>query len=1201
MGITMKTNADKSTGSPARPQSAARQPFFPRPAQPRLPMSQPGDKVEHDADRHADRVMRGPAPESRPRLEAGRAAAADGATQSAISDKMGGGQPLAGDVRGFMQQRFGADFSSVRVHSDTASAALARSIGARAFTYRNHLFFADNEYQPGSSEGKQLLAHELAHTLQQGDAVRRKAANTATSKPAPAAASQAAASSEVLDLSSNVFAPSQKVVDEIAAQGAKGLDVRVAVKGLAGEGRVRIRADRNKNYDSIGKGWMPLQNAWATELGGMYINFRVSNGEVKGGYASLKQGGGDTNDWLQFVQKNASLLGGAGLKVENLPVPVNKFDSGKLTLGVTNLKVEVGGVVDASLNLTVENADKPKIDASADISVKGIAKGQLKLDNTQGPLAGQVSLSVDYKSFSGAALVKYNTDGAVDITGKAAYNADKLSGEIQFVSTDLESANKFARDAIAAAGGKENVQNAAAPAPVPQPKAGKKQRALAATGQLGFNLTTWFAGTVNVVVDGKGAVTVIGKIAPPGEIELFKQRDWDKELVKLEVKAYYGLPVVGNLNLFANVSLHALAKLGPAKLYNIEILGTYSTDPEIQKSIQISGSINISAYGGLRLRAEGGAGIEIASHDLKFGVGVNADVGVKAYADARPTIGFRDPGVFYISGTLELVAQPVLGLGGDFFIELDAPWWSPLSDDKWVWPLFSKEWPLTDPIGISASVKEYALGSGAVPEIELKKPEFDPSKFMSNMVDKTLPDKAGGAGSSQGSFKEDGSVPKPEVKPQKPPPKPAAAKPGKKGAPPKKGKSGTPDPKGAKEQQNTKILQGAAKSLATLKGKAPLARPTLDAELARIKGQVSGADFGVQLKANSWIVSPKAGGKTGKGLALPAKDVDKDGKAGKPEARTPAEAKRDKLSAIAEAEKLLDEPGFSDEHVRGKLGPIKTRYRLLTLDLVVDSKKDGVETLHFSASASEGVNGQQQAMLLASIAKLNVGDWIRNRKIKPDNDANAEAYERVIKASGEVFVRYQGKRHPKHFTASSKYRKGETLHHYANKDQQDGWKLHLYQHPSRFVAPAGAGKFHLLEEHRLSKNIRPKFYEDTQTSRDKMAAERIAKLKLHYPGNPAEFLSEAPAAVEAQYGYRQIHDGKARVPVSVASADHKDPIVRHWNKMDGNDTTQKVRTQWNTDYQNFLIMSPDANTKLGRKGEKPYVNEVGLKFRGRDE
>jgi hypothetical protein len=372
-----------------------------------------------------------------------------------------------------------------------------------------------------------------------------------------------------------------------------------------------------------------------------------------------------------------------GLKVANLPTPVNRLENGKLILGVNDLNVEVGGFIDAKFNLLLENANKPKIDATANINVKGIAKGVLKLDNTKEKLTGEVGLGIDLKAFRGEAKVIYKEDGTVDIGGKAAYNANKLSGEIQFVATDLETANKFGQDAIAAAGGKANVQDAPPPAPVPAAKEGSKQRALAATGQLGFNLTTWLAGTVNVVVDGKGDITVIGKINPPAEIELFKQRDWEKEIITFEARAYYGIPLVGNLNVFANIGLYALAKLGPAKIYNIEILGTYSTDPTIQRNIQISGSLNISAYAGLRLRAEGGAGIELVGHDLRFGVGLNADVGVKAYADARPTIGYRDPGVFYISGTLELVAQPMLGLSGDFFIELDSPWWSPAPDKKW--------------------------------------------------------------------------------------------------------------------------------------------------------------------------------------------------------------------------------------------------------------------------------------------------------------------------------------------------------------------------------------------------------------------------------------------------------------------------------------------------------------------------------------
>src|SRR4029453_14670852 len=116
------------------------------------------------------------------------------------------------------------------------------------------------------------------------------------------------------------------------------------------------------------------------------------NSEIANGYASLKPGGGDTNDWLQLLQKNSSLLGGLGLQVGHLPAPINKFDNGKLTLGVSNLKVQVGSFLDALFNLSMEEMSQPRIDATADVDIKGMAKGQLKLNNDAGKLIGQVSL-----------------------------------------------------------------------------------------------------------------------------------------------------------------------------------------------------------------------------------------------------------------------------------------------------------------------------------------------------------------------------------------------------------------------------------------------------------------------------------------------------------------------------------------------------------------------------------------------------------------------------------------------------------------------------------------------------------------------------------------------------------------------------------------------------------------------------------------
>lgn len=96
------------------------------------------------------------------------------ATQSAIRNNTGGGQPLSEDVRRYMEPRFKADFSNVRVHTDSESANLNNHLSARAFTYKNHVFFSRDQYQPATSEGRHLLAHELTHTLQQGSSHLQK-------------------------------------------------------------------------------------------------------------------------------------------------------------------------------------------------------------------------------------------------------------------------------------------------------------------------------------------------------------------------------------------------------------------------------------------------------------------------------------------------------------------------------------------------------------------------------------------------------------------------------------------------------------------------------------------------------------------------------------------------------------------------------------------------------------------------------------------------------------------------------------------------------------------------------------------------------------------------------------------------------------------------------------------------------------------
>ena len=79
----------------------------------------------------------------------------------------GSGEPLRQEDRAFYEPRIGYDFSSVRIHTGSAADASAKSINALAYTHGEHIVFAEGQYNPASAEGKKLMAHELAHMVQQ--------------------------------------------------------------------------------------------------------------------------------------------------------------------------------------------------------------------------------------------------------------------------------------------------------------------------------------------------------------------------------------------------------------------------------------------------------------------------------------------------------------------------------------------------------------------------------------------------------------------------------------------------------------------------------------------------------------------------------------------------------------------------------------------------------------------------------------------------------------------------------------------------------------------------------------------------------------------------------------------------------------------------------------------------------------------------
>jgi hypothetical protein len=125
-----------------------------------------------------------------------RAVASPRAPVDRLARSRSGGELLASGIRCSMETAFGRDFSDVRVHRDREAAELSDQLGALAFTHSNHIYFGNGRYDPAASSGKRLLAHELAHVVQQGQVALRSgdddARTTTAAQIAPSARQRAA-------------------------------------------------------------------------------------------------------------------------------------------------------------------------------------------------------------------------------------------------------------------------------------------------------------------------------------------------------------------------------------------------------------------------------------------------------------------------------------------------------------------------------------------------------------------------------------------------------------------------------------------------------------------------------------------------------------------------------------------------------------------------------------------------------------------------------------------------------------------------------------------------------------------------------------------------------------------------------------------------------------------------------------------------
>jgi hypothetical protein len=118
------------------------------------------------------------------RIGPGRSALAPASVRDVVAEP---GASLPSAVRADAEYRFGHSFGSVRIHTDSSAARSAAAIAARAYTFGSHIAFAAGEYRPETRAGRQLLAHELTHVVQQRGAAGATAQQRSSATVASAA------------------------------------------------------------------------------------------------------------------------------------------------------------------------------------------------------------------------------------------------------------------------------------------------------------------------------------------------------------------------------------------------------------------------------------------------------------------------------------------------------------------------------------------------------------------------------------------------------------------------------------------------------------------------------------------------------------------------------------------------------------------------------------------------------------------------------------------------------------------------------------------------------------------------------------------------------------------------------------------------------------------------------------------------------
>ncbi|WP_281990131.1 DUF4157 domain-containing protein [Aquimarina aggregata] len=691
--------------------------------------------------------------------------------ESSLNSSKGSGSALPSNTQESMGNAFGADFSGVRTHTGGDAIQMNKDLGSQAFTHGNDIYFNEGKYNTNSTSGQHLLAHELTHTMQQGaskPAVQKVDEPTSEVTETPTAAEAAIRPNDALDISHRFdlttawanyldaqYNDGERIFDvdvKIGERYSGTIKVNKTTRNIQGDAAKYELSEGNHKYLNI-TGWNFLNPMREAGVEPILVLRNFGDEQQTKGFLSVKMGDralvADVQGFIKGLNDKLEAMDFLGIEPLNVDALENTFENGRLVFQVSALTTVVDGFLEAGGGLGI-TGDAFTFNLNANVDIQGLAQGQFTVARGEdGKLSGRGEIQGDIANIQATIIAEY-IDGAVTIQGTGTMTSEKFTGSITLLVTDAAKSRQMMNAAL----GVETMDAQAETAATPETAAPKTKnnQVLAGWGEVQAKITPWLEGTAKIGIDHEGHVTIVGEIVVPDEIELMEQRGKKVQIFDVEIRAGYGIPLVGQVFLFAGIGMFVNAGFGPLVLKDVGFTGTYSTDPSVLQQFSITGTLGINAFAVLGLEAEAGVGVTLLGHDVKAGVNVTAAAGLRAYAEATPTFQYTESaapeggkvGESRLKGHFEAAAQLFLQLSGALFYELDSPWWSPAPDGREETPLGEVQYPIGDSMGIGADI-DWLVGSSDAPELKFSPVEFDPDKFTADVMADPPPRRMGDA------------------------------------------------------------------------------------------------------------------------------------------------------------------------------------------------------------------------------------------------------------------------------------------------------------------------------------------------------------------------------------------------------------------------------------------------------------------------